>query len=316
MELALAPETADEIALLAAEISAVRPGIVDAPEWLAAARQASCRLPVELVQALRCFRHDPGSDAILLLRGYPVREVDLPDTPTAYESVETAATFPASLLVLTTLQLGELVAFRAEKSGALVQNVVPVPDREQDQSNAGSTLLQMHVENAFHPHRPDLVALFCLRGDRDRRAALTVASVRNALRLLSEQTRAILGTLSFVTEPPPSFGSVTRDGAVHAVLQGDIDDPDLCVDFFSTKPRNDAAGAALVELTQALRSVTQRVELQRGDLVIVDNRLAVHGRTAFSPYYDGRDRWLHRAFLHMNHRHSRARRRDGGCVID
>jgi L-asparagine oxygenase len=32
-------------------------------------------------------------------------------------------------------------------------------------------------------------------------------------------------------------------------------------------------------------------------LLIIDNRRAVHGRTAFTPRYDGRDRWLKRAYL-------------------
>lgn len=316
MELVLASEPADEIALLAAEISVAPPGLVDDQEWLAAARQAACRLPIELQETLRHFRHDAGSGASLLLRGFPVREAELPDTPMIADSIESTATHPAAMLALTTLQLGELVAFRPEKRGALVQNVVPVPDREQDQSNAGSTLLQMHVENAFHPHRPDLVALFCLRGDRDRRAALTVASIRDALPLLSERVRKILGTCAFVTEPPPSFRSGISLGAEHAILEGDLDDPDLRVDFFSTKPADDLACSAMAELAQALRSVTRRIELRSGDLAIVDNRLAVHGRTAFSPYYDGRDRWLQRSFIHLNYRHSRAMRRDGGCVLD
>ncbi|HEX5406632.1 MAG TPA: TauD/TfdA family dioxygenase [Pseudonocardiaceae bacterium] len=316
MELALASGPADEISQLATEIAAVGPRLVDDQEWLAAALRASCRLPAVLREDLRRFRHDPGADASLLLRGFPVVEAELPPTPTIPESVETASTHAATMLALTMLQLGELVAFRPEKAGALVQNVVPVPNREQDQSNAGSTLLQMHVENAFHPCRPDLVALFCLRGDRDHDAALTVASVRDALPLLSGRTRKVLATPAFVTEAPPSFGSVNSLGAEHPVLDGDFDDPDLRVDFFSTKPLDDEAATAMAELSDALRAVNRRIELTPGDLVIVDNRLAVHGRTAFRPYYDGRDRWLQRAFVHLNYRHSRVMRRDGGCVLD
>ncbi|MFI5587254.1 TauD/TfdA family dioxygenase [Amycolatopsis sp. NPDC051758] len=316
MELALAREAADEISLLASEIAAAPPGLVDDREWVAAARRASCRLPIELRETLRHFRHDSGPDATLLIHGFPVREAELPATPMVAGSAETAASPTAAMLALTMLHLGELVAFRPEKGGALVQNVVPVPDREQDQSNAGSTLLQMHVENAFHPHRPDLVALFCLRGDRDRRAALTVASVRDALPLLSDRTRKVLGTRAFVTEAPPSFGSGASLGAEHAVLDGDPDDPDLQVDFFSTKPADDLAASAMAELADALRSVTRRLDLEPGDLAIVDNRLIVHGRTAFSPYYDGRDRWLQRSFVHLDHRRSRVMRRGGGSVLD
>jgi L-asparagine oxygenase len=316
MEMALARENTDAIAELAAEVSVAGPGLVDRPEWLESARQASCRLPVQLLKALREFRHDPDPDAVLLLHGFPIRDDDLPATPKVPESVATRATRSASVLALTNLQLGELVAFRVEKAGALIQNVVPVPHREQDQSNVGSVLLQMHVENAFHPHRPDLVALLCLRGDRDRRAALTVASVRNALPWLSAKARKVLATHSFVTEPPPSFGTGTTLAADHAILEGDLDDPDLRVDFFSTKPLDDMAASAMAELAAALQEVTQRVELRAGDMAIVDNRLAVHGRTAFSPYYDGRDRWLQRAFVQLNYRSSRALRPHGGSMLE
>ncbi len=316
MEMALAQETTDAIAALAAEVSVAGPGLVDHPEWLASARRASCRLPVKLLEALRDFRHDPGPDAVLLLHGFPIRDEDLPATPTVAESVATHATPSASMLAMTNAQLGELVAFRAEKSGALIQDVVPVPHREQDQSNAGSVLLQMHVENAFHPHRPDMVALLCLRGDRDGRGALTVASIRNALPLLSPKARKVLATRSFVTEPPPSFGTGAALASDHAVLDGDFDDPDLQVDFFSTKPLDEMAAAAMNELAEALQAVTQQVELRSGDMAILDNRLTVHGRTAFSPYYDGRDRWLQRAFVHLNHRDSRAMRPHGHCVLE
>ena len=34
-----------------------------------------------------------------------------------------------------------------------------------------------------------------------------------------------------------------------------------------------------------------------GDLLIVDNNLAVHGRTPFEPRFDGTDRWLQRTFV-------------------
>jgi len=39
------------------------------------------------------------------------------------------------------------------------------------------------------------------------------------------------------------------------------------------------------------------VVLEAGDLLIVDNDLAVHGRRPFSPRFDGTDRWLQRTFV-------------------
>jgi len=39
------------------------------------------------------------------------------------------------------------------------------------------------------------------------------------------------------------------------------------------------------------------VVLDDGDLLVIDNDRAVHGRTAFTPRYDGTDRWLRRALV-------------------
>ncbi|MEZ5272765.1 MAG: TauD/TfdA family dioxygenase [Ilumatobacteraceae bacterium] len=39
------------------------------------------------------------------------------------------------------------------------------------------------------------------------------------------------------------------------------------------------------------------VALEAGDLLVVDNHVAVHGRTAYTPRFDGTDRWLQRAMV-------------------
>jgi L-asparagine oxygenase len=291
------------------------PRLVDDPDWLTTALATSTRLPPELCEELRRFRHDPGKDAVLLIHDLPLHPDVLPPTPAASESVERRATRTTSILALIALQLGELVAFRDEKAGALLQNVVPVPGQEVEQSNAGSARLEMHVENAFHPYRPDLVMLLCLRSDHESEAGLLVASARRAAALLRPETKQVLGQPQFRTEPPPSF-SGTAESVDHPVFSGDMDDPNIRVDFTSTHPRSDAARTALAELEAAFRSVACELKLNSGDLVIVDNRLAVHGRTAFTPRYDGQDRWLQRAFVHFDYRRSRGERPDDGCVLD
>lgn len=112
----------------------------------------------------------------------------------------------AAAMAAVMLQLGEVIAYRSEKSGALVQDVVPVPGRERQQSNAGSVRLQLHTENAFHHHRPDYVGLLCVREDPTGDARLCTASIRRALPMLSRDARQALSEQRFMTEPPPSFG--------------------------------------------------------------------------------------------------------------
>ena len=37
--------------------------------------------------------------------------------------------------------------------------------------------------------------------------------------------------------------------------------------------------------------------LEPGDLLVIDNNVAVHGRTPFVARFDGTDRWLQRTFV-------------------
>jgi L-asparagine oxygenase len=80
------------------------------------------------------------------------------------------------------------------------------------------------------------------------------------------------------------------------VLSGSWGDPDLCVDFHATEPLIDAAADAFERLRRRVLGSLVGAVLEPGDIMIVDNRKAVHGRTGFSPRYDGHDRWLRRCF--------------------
>ncbi|MFI0982579.1 TauD/TfdA family dioxygenase [Streptomyces sp. NPDC021093] len=305
-------EVQREIKRLSELLAQTAPGLLDEPRWLAAARDLSCALPATLRTALRNFSADSGRAGVLQIHGLPVGP--LPPTPTRRESVERRATVPASALVLCAMVLGEPVGFEGEKHGALVQNVVPVPGAERSQSNAGSVNLEMHTENAFHPHRPDFVALSCLRQDLDGVAGLRVASLRRAIGLLSAEHREILAEPRFRTDPPPSFNG-SGVAVAHGAVSGAPEDPDAQVDFHATTPLDAGAARAMAALREALEAVVDTVYFAPGDLAIVDNRVALHGRTPFTPRYDGHDRWLHRAFIHTDSRRSRARRVGGGHVV-
>jgi alpha-ketoglutarate-dependent taurine dioxygenase len=54
---------------------------------------------------------------------------------------------------------------------------------------------------------------------------------------------------------------------------------------------------ALAALADAIEVSYTSVVLADGDLLIVDNRRAVHGRSEFVARFDGADRWLQRTFV-------------------
>ncbi|MEU5693061.1 TauD/TfdA family dioxygenase [Actinosynnema sp. NPDC020468] len=300
---------------LAEALSGDPGALIDTPEWVAAARDLSCTLPLHLREAIRRFQRDPGEEGVLVVSGLPVDADRLPPTPSESGSVERHPTTSTASIALTALQLGDITAFRQEKGGALVQNIVPVPGREDFQGNEGSAPLKMHIENGFHPHRPDYVSLLCLRNDHEDVAALRTASIRRALPLVSDRSREVLAQQRFITHPPRSFGDSAGPAEPASVLSGHPDDPDVQVDFACTEPLDEEAKQALAELDHAFDRSARTFTLRTGDLAIVDNRITLHGRTAFRARYDGRDRWLHRVSVHVDSRRTRPVRSLDGDVL-
>lgn len=306
---------AAELRGLARAVIPTAGGRIDDPAMIQACGEAAALMPPSLRQALRAYRRDSGEQGTLLVQGLPVNGDSLPCTPRTGGSVQRFATVPAVLLLMVAAELGQPVAFRPEKSGALVQDVVPVAGKEDFQGNAGSVLLNFHNENAFHEHRPDHVMLLCLRADHDRVAGLRTACARQVRPFLGEEIADALHAPEFVTSAPPSFGAADCTSP-HSVLSGSPDDPDIRVDLAATEALTPRAQRALDELRVLFDEVAQTLVLDRGELAIVDNRVTVHGRTAFRPRYDGADRWLQRTFVAGDLRRSRANRAGDGHVID
>ncbi|MFB6483270.1 TauD/TfdA family dioxygenase [Streptomyces virginiae] len=291
---------------------------VDSPEWVARARDAWEDLPLLLRREVRRFRRHSGPHGTLVIGGLPVDQAALPPTPTVPGSVQRRATISAAVLTMVACGLGEPLAYLAEKSGALVQDVVPVPGQETFHGNAGSVPLSFHTENGFHPHPPDYVVFLCLRADHDRRAGMRIAGIRQALPHLTPAGRQTLFEPEFITTPPPSFspdGASEPSRKPRAVLSGAVEDPDIRMAQLVTTPLTPRAAAALTEFGRACEASARTLRLTPGDLVVIDNRVTVHGRTAFHPRYDGADRWLQRTYVTTDLRRSRDHRPHDGHVL-
>ncbi|MER6234200.1 TauD/TfdA family dioxygenase [Streptomyces sp. NPDC001616] len=84
----------------------------------------------------------------------------------------------------------------------------------------------------------------------------------------------------------------------------------------SSPPRSPPrAATALAEFGRACEASARTLRLTPGDLVIIDNRVTVHGRTAFHPRYDGADRWLQRTYVTTDLRRSRDHRPHDGHIL-
>jgi L-asparagine oxygenase len=57
------------------------------------------------------------------------------------------------------------------------------------------------------------------------------------------------------------------------------------------------AELVLCRLRELILEHQASIVLEAGDLLVIDNHLAVYGRSRFQARFDGTDRWLQRAFV-------------------
>ncbi|MFV0131545.1 TauD/TfdA family dioxygenase [Streptomyces sp. HMX112] len=85
--------------------------------------------------------------------------------------------------------------------------------------------------------------------------------------------------------------------------------------YTTTAPGDDMAERAFSRLCRQLERALVPVRLRPGDLILIDNYRAVHGREPFRPRYDGTDRWMRKLTLTFDLQRSHRRRRGGGRAL-
>ncbi|GHD61087.1 hypothetical protein GCM10010317_054110 [Streptomyces mirabilis] len=277
-------------------------------------------IPRVIREAVATFRHRSNDYEGLLVRGLPV-DAELPVTPADPGLRVDKPTWLSELwLAGFASALGFPLAYLQEKHGLLFQNVAPTAHNAANLSSESSAiLLDFHTETAFHPHMPDFLMLHCLRSDHDGIAKTILASVRMALPHLSLADRCELFLPQFRTGVDYSFGSangVQGNGPTLPVLYGNPYDPYMTFDLDLMVGETPHAQQALESLRSAVNKVQRWVRLSPGDLLIVNNRRAVHARSEFPARFDGRDRWLQRVCLVSDPVPSAADRRGSGRVVE
>ncbi|MFB9907696.1 TauD/TfdA family dioxygenase [Allokutzneria oryzae] len=308
-KITLSSAESDEIARLADEVLAGA-DTWDPLTFVDRAGRVAERLPLRLREFLAEVRANETD--VTVVSGLPIAG-DLVPTPTGWD---TAAKTGAGqreeiVLLLCGSALGEAFGWANQQDGRIVHDVCPAPGMELSLTSASSeAALSLHTEDIFHPCRGDYVSLLCLRNPD----AVGTTFVRIGALELPEETRKVLSQNRFRFYPDDShIGEVLLDGdgddhlagrayTTGSVIFGPEERPYLRfdVDFMSVEDGDDEAEAAVRATVGHLGSAVERVVLQPGDAVFVDNYRVVHGREPFQPRYDGKDRWLKRLNLIRN----------------
>lgn len=230
-----------------------------------------------------------------MIQGAPVGP--LPPTPEDNHLGLARSTRMARIALLIASVLGDPLAYQAECYGHLVQDMVPSRALAYKQQSQGSRVeLELHTEQAFSLRRPDWVVLACLRGDPAARTYLFTA--KQLCQLLTSGERDALRQARWTTTIDESFKPfVPNPDEVRGpmpILAGPGSDPSIVFDqdlIRGLDPEADDLRKKVIDLY--LEHRTSYV-LRPGDIVIVDNQRAVHGRSPFRPQFDGTDRFIAR----------------------
>jgi len=276
-------------------------------------------LPVHVRAVLTEFRLTGRPLGGVVLSGLPVDTDAVGPTPGAYSDdprgreVDRAA----ALLLLIGSLLGDPFSYLTQQRGRLVLDVFPVAGQEDTQLGSSSTAnLEWHNEDAFHPHRADWIMLTCLR-NHDH--VPTTFSPLDSLPLSPEDVRVLfeerfvilpddshtmafnasttgLGDEAAVARAFEQIARMNKTPRRTAILSGDPDAPFLCIDpAFMLRDLGDPEAEAVLErMIAAIDAQLRDVTLAPGEMIIIDNKRAVHGRRPVRALYDGTDRWLRR----------------------
>ncbi len=253
-------------------------------------------LPIDVDDAIVRFASESHRSGALLIRNAPIG--DLPPTPATPESPVVKDLETELTLLTVARRLGQPVGYVPEHGGRIVQNIVPTQtDADQQTSTSSRSKLMFHTETAFHPFRPRYLLLLCLRGDPA--AHTTLVSVHELIDRLPDDVVDAMFQPRFRTAVDSSFlrGRTNELGPARPLITGTHQEPTFVFDADLTVGTDAEADDVLVRVRDLIEEITTSVVLEPGDLLVVDNNVAVHGRSPFTARFDGYDRWLQRSFV-------------------
>ena len=309
----------EDIQILLYLASELNENPTDNPEFFChQAKLLSQKLPPHLKNILSRFSNSGSSTGFLLIKNIQVENLPLTPDDNNHKIGEQTVLSHIQAIILS--YFSELIAYEAEGYGRLFQDVVPIKSMSTYQTSLGSnTELEIHTEQAFSKLRPDFLSLACLRGDTQ---ALTyILPVQNILENISEEEKLLLREPLWNTGVDLSFklhGKEFIDGDIRGplpILNGNETDLHLIFDQDLMKGTCEKSTIMIQKIIDIYYKHRLFHNLTSGDIIILDNQRAVHGRSPFFPKFDGNDRFLIRCFSTLDYNKSSYARIDGERTI-
>jgi Fe(II)/alpha-ketoglutarate-dependent arginine beta-hydroxylase len=278
-------------------------GSSNAEELLRDLDRIPTEMPARVKETITAYMDGPEAD-FAVISHHMVNDHCLGSTPTVQKdptSTKTSLEYEMVAMLYGSL-LGTVFGWATQQEGNLVNDIIPMASFEDQQVGASSKVeLAWHTEDAYHPGRADFILLFCLRNPT--RAPTTVASIVDVgadhqlmptlfepcVRIAADDAQAAgaeaAGIDDWTEEAVAPVPILTENG--HGL--------EMRVDpAYMTVAGEGEVRDVVTGFCHAIDEHLREVALTPGDLLIVNNHRAVHGRRPFKPTYSGRDRWLKR----------------------
>lgn len=283
----------------------------DLPAFFAVATELSGSLPLNMRRVLADFRKDGNDDGYIRLRGLPISPGTLPDTPEHWRaSANRRLLGMEPWIALVGMRMGVATGYRENREGAVFQDVFPARDKKamtaaqhSMSAHGHQAMLRWHTEMAYLATQPNFLVIGCARADHERKARTPIVSVRQILRKLSDEHREVLRTVPLPWHVDAAFQSSADPDPMTdlLLLTGGDDilryDGGLIIPDEVENSCGKLAREALEAFTDTANTIGTGIHLEPGDILLLDNNRTAHGRTRFTPRFDGQDRWLNRIFI-------------------
>lgn len=246
----------------------------------------------------------------LHLRGLPGEEFP-PGAPyTGHSNFRQIPQTLMNVFGVISLMGGYAFAYSSENHGNTIRDVVARSDAEFELSSQGwRNDLPWHMDGAFRPilttelnNAPDLakaprwLVFGVIYGSRE--VPFTFIPVDAVVQRLSKSEIQVLCQPEFDVHSSASFSPPRISYGLPVLV------PDNRGGYFSRFNQIRCFGTtaparnALTSFSQILHEpeIHYRIELEPGDVVVLDNWTSLHMRLAYSPHWNGMDRWLVRVY--------------------
>ena len=276
----------------------------DPERFLLEAYMLKHQIPARIQFFLDDFLQNGSTTGFKILENIDIQEI-YPPTPDGNDYFIGEKTNFSKVIAIFNQYLGEMISYEAECFGRLFQDMVPKKSLSNSQTSLSSNVeLEIHTEQAFSDLRPDILTLGCVRGDENAITYILPVNVllekmdASKIKLLREPLWNIGVDLSFKMNNIEFIHGDIR-GPI-PIIYGSENDPLLVFDQDLMIGITEEAEQLKREIIEIYYKYRYSYVLKSGDVVFVDNKRAVHGRSSFTPKFDGTDRFIIRSFVTLD----------------